>query len=238
MRKLVAFIALSPLLTGAARADLFTPDGSFTVDAQNSPGTFTIDATLGSGEQALTDGLFLTVNTVNVGQNEWLVFQYNVSDAPLSSADANWHLFETGLPATTAVSLVNNFVQMDVSGVNQTFTGSIFGNLSPAAAPPSDLAGILSGPGLLNNNPTLDAPIGGPGALPQLGTFISPYSQIESMGLNPATVTSYTEALEFAPTNPTPGVPEPSTWAMMLTGFGLLGFAATRKSKREARLAV
>jgi hypothetical protein len=34
------------------------------------------------------------------------------------------------------------------------------------------------------------------------------------------------------------GAPEPSTWAMMLAGFGLLGFAAMRKGKREARLAV
>jgi hypothetical protein len=35
-----------------------------------------------------------------------------------------------------------------------------------------------------------------------------------------------------------PMVPEPSTWAMMLAGIGLLGFAAMRKGKREARLAV
>jgi hypothetical protein len=35
-----------------------------------------------------------------------------------------------------------------------------------------------------------------------------------------------------------PVVPEPSTWAMMLAGFGLLGFAAMRKGKREARPAV
>ena len=33
-------------------------------------------------------------------------------------------------------------------------------------------------------------------------------------------------------------VPEPSTWAMMLAGFGLLGFAAMRKDKRKARRAV
>ena len=33
------------------------------------------------------------------------------------------------------------------------------------------------------------------------------------------------------------GVPEPSTWAMMLAGFGLLGFAALRRGKHEARLA-
>jgi hypothetical protein len=34
------------------------------------------------------------------------------------------------------------------------------------------------------------------------------------------------------------GVPEPSTWALMLAGFGLIGFAAMRKGKREARLGV
>jgi hypothetical protein len=33
-------------------------------------------------------------------------------------------------------------------------------------------------------------------------------------------------------------VPESRTWVMMLAGFGLLGFAAMRKGKREARLAV
>jgi hypothetical protein len=37
---------------------------------------------------------------------------------------------------------------------------------------------------------------------------------------------------------PFAAVPEPSTWAMMLAGFGLLGFAAMRKGKREPRLAV
>jgi hypothetical protein len=37
---------------------------------------------------------------------------------------------------------------------------------------------------------------------------------------------------------PTAAVPEARTWVMMLAGFGLLGFAAMRKGKREARLAV
>jgi hypothetical protein len=35
-----------------------------------------------------------------------------------------------------------------------------------------------------------------------------------------------------------PGVPEPSSWAMMLAGFSLLGFAGMRKGKREARQAI
>jgi PEP-CTERM motif len=32
----------------------------------------------------------------------------------------------------------------------------------------------------------------------------------------------------------TPGVPEPSTWAMMLLGFGGLAFFAARKRRRVA----
>jgi hypothetical protein len=32
--------------------------------------------------------------------------------------------------------------------------------------------------------------------------------------------------------NPTPAVPEPSTWAMMLVGFAGLGFAGYRASRK------
>jgi hypothetical protein len=35
-----------------------------------------------------------------------------------------------------------------------------------------------------------------------------------------------------------PGVPEPSTWAMMVLGFGLLGFAAVRRARREVLSAI
>ncbi|MCG2839819.1 NF038132 family protein [Sandaracinobacter sp. RS1-74] len=34
--------------------------------------------------------------------------------------------------------------------------------------------------------------------------------------------------------DPTPGVPEPATWAMMILGFGLVGFAARRRQTRAA----
>jgi hypothetical protein len=37
-------------------------------------------------------------------------------------------------------------------------------------------------------------------------------------------------------TNVTPGIPEPSTWAMMLLGFAALGFAF-RRSRRKAAFA-
>lgn len=35
---------------------------------------------------------------------------------------------------------------------------------------------------------------------------------------------------------PTPGVPEPSTWAMMLLGFGAIGFAMRRRGAVEPRV--
>ena len=49
--------------------------------------------------------------------------------------------------------------------------------------------------------------------------------------------TSWTNA-GFVNTTDAGAVPEPRTWVMMLAGFGMLGFAAMRKGKREARLAV
>jgi hypothetical protein len=62
------------------------------------------------------------------------------------------------------------------------------------------------------------------------GTFVVGYSaNADKSWSTPFTVAGLIDG---------PGVPEPSTWAMMLAGFGLLGFAATRKGKREARLAV
>jgi hypothetical protein len=44
--------------------------------------------------------------------------------------------------------------------------------------------------------------------------------------------------IEFSVPGEVDAVPEPKTWVMMLAGFGLLGFAAMRKGKREARLAI
>jgi len=32
-----------------------------------------------------------------------------------------------------------------------------------------------------------------------------------------------------------PGVPEPATWAMLIAGFGMVGFSARRRSRQEAR---
>ena len=245
--KFVITTATALLLSVAApvHAQLFTPDGAFTVTSGGTPGDGgTDDATLTPGEtMTLSDaGLSLTVSIVagtDRPGSEWLVFQYT-SDGSISPSLGDWTVNQVGLPANQPTFLIRVFGQFDESGTEQAFNSSPFSNLSPSAAPPSDLASILSGPGLLgavntDMNPA-DAFPAGP--LPSLGTFIDPFSQLNGDLVNGGTanlITSYTQALEFAPANFT-STPEPSTWAMMLLGFAGLGFLGYRQTVK-ARLA-
>ncbi|HWY84596.1 MAG TPA: PEP-CTERM sorting domain-containing protein [Roseiarcus sp.] len=138
--------------------------------------------------------------------------------------------------------LIRGFSQFDESGTEQAFNFSPFGSFSPSAAPPSDLASILSGPGLLSgvNMDTNPADAFPAGPLPSLGTFINPFSQLNGDLANQGTasdITSFTQALEFTPASFTPSAPEPSTWAMMLLGFaglGFLGYRQTAKARAAA----
>jgi len=40
--------------------------------------------------------------------------------------------------------------------------------------------------------------------------------------------------IDGAPIDPTPGIPEPASWAMLITGFGMVGFAARRRRRQTA----
>jgi hypothetical protein len=172
--------------------------------------------------------------------SEWLVFQYT-SDGSISPSQGNWTVNPVGLLANQSVFLIRGFSQFDESGTEQAFNFSPFGGFSPVAAPTADLASILSGPGLLSgvNMDTNPADAFPAGPLPSLGTFINPFSQLNSDLVNEGTasdITSFTQALEFTPASFTPGAPEPSTWAMMLLGFAGMGFLGYR-SAREPRAA-
>jgi hypothetical protein len=188
-------------------------------------------------------GLSLTVSMVagtDRPGSEWLVFQYT-SDGSISPSQGNWTVNPVGLLANQSVFLIRGFSQFDVSGTEQAFNFSPFGGFTPVAAPTADLASILSGPGLLSgvNMDTNPADAFPAGALPSLGTFINPFSQLNGDLVNQGTasdITSFTQALEFTPASFTPGTPEPSTWAMMLLGFAGLGFLGYRQTAK-ARLA-
>jgi hypothetical protein len=97
-------------------------------------------------------------------------------------------------------------------------------------------ANPLNTPGILldtvTGTPTTD-PDSFSGSLTSPFFAGGPFSMTESASLALTTggsITGFNQAMET-------GVPEPSTWAMAIAGFGLLGFIGMRR-KREARLAL
>jgi hypothetical protein len=242
--KLIAATAVLLGLAAPAHAQLFTPGSAFTVTSGGTPGGGgTDDATLTPGSSmTLTDaGLSLTVSMVagtDRPGSEWLVFQYT-SDGSISPSQGNWTINPVGLLANQSVFLIRGFDQFDESGTEQAFNFSPFGGFTPVAAPTSDLASVLSGPGLLSgvNMDTNPADAFPAGPLPSLGTFLDPFSQLNGQLVNEGTagqITSYTDALEFTPASFAPGTPEPATWAMMLIGFAGIGFMGWRGSRKTA----
>jgi len=212
-----------------ASAGLFTPGGTFTVDASSSPDSFDETATLTNGISQSLDGgaLNLVVSIVPAGGgDQWLVFDYNTSSgSPLSQAGDDWSVYEVGLQAPHSVNFIAAYAQFSISGVAQTPTGNIFGGYSIESNPVPGFTG--NGFGASGFSAIFDSP------LPSLGTYISPWAYLGATGINYAGVNGYEEALEFAPT----AVPESSTWAMMLLGFAGVGFAGWRASRRGVAVA-
>ncbi|HEV2363587.1 MAG TPA: PEP-CTERM sorting domain-containing protein [Caulobacteraceae bacterium] len=223
-RLMLAMCASAAVLAGAdtaAATPLFVSGSSFSVDALNSPDTFLQGVNLTPGTQSLDGGkLNLQISIVSGGgAKEWLVFDYTTaSGGPLvPSTSDDWHVYQTGLDAARPVDLVGAFAEFFGGG---TPTSSIFGNYSVGSNPvPGE-----TGTGFVGSFPAVSL---GSGPLPALGSFISPFGFLNDTGINSANVTGYLEALEFAPTSG--GVPEPSSWALMLAGAAGLGWALRRR---------
>jgi hypothetical protein len=151
--KLIITTAVLLGLAAPAHAQLFTPNGAFTVTSGGTPGVGgSDDATLTPGTaMTLTNaGLSLTVSMVagtDRPGSEWLVFQYT-SDGSIAPSQGNWTVNPVGLLANQSVFSIRGFSQFDVSGTEQAFNFSPFGGFTPVAAPTADLASILSGPGV------------------------------------------------------------------------------------------
>jgi hypothetical protein len=63
-----------------------------------------------------------------------------------------------------------------------------------------------------------------------LDAFVSTYNDYADTSADTGTPSgNHTEVLNFAITSAVPPVPEPATWSMMISGIGLIGFAAHRR---------
>lgn len=229
MRKLLlagvaAFVAMP------AYADLFTAGSTFVVEQSNAPSTGNTQVTLGASG-VLLSGAISTLTSAIVdapdGNTQWLVFHYETNNgAAIGTQGVNWSINEAGLQANVPVDLVRGYIAFDASGVNQpASSGGPFGGFTPAANPvPGGVGNPQASNGLIG--PVSDTPFDA-GPLPALGTFIDPWNDLDSTGINSVFVTGYTEALEFTAQNVTPptGVPEPATIALLGVGCVLLGAA-------------
>jgi hypothetical protein len=160
---------------------------------------------------------------------QWVVLQtQTVGGVPLSQSDEDWSINSVGLPAAEALNFIADYSQwQDLTGANIPQNNSIFSQ-TLMSSPVPGLNGIGEG------NSGFVSPVG-PGPLGNLGAFADTFGLVTN-ALGTTNVGGEIEALEFEPASFTPGVPEPSTWAMMLLGFAGLGFLGYRQTAK-ARLA-
>jgi hypothetical protein len=184
-----------------------------------SPGNWSafdnVTAGLQSGSTATSSGLitFTTDGNVAVGTN------VNVNAAP--EGDASHYLWGVGGATITFANTVTSFDiywgSIDGNGNNNN---SLVLNVASDTITGDDLVSM----GLTN------------GAGNQFDIFDNQWFRISDTNpFTSFTASSTTNAFEFDMAGPsvtqTSGVPEPSTWAMMLIGFAGLGYAAFHRRK-------
>jgi hypothetical protein len=116
-----------------------------------------------------------------------------------------------------------DFADGTVSGDETYAAGSMFGSISLSGSLFALLTGVSVNPFIASNTTTvMIVPEIGPIPPTIGGTVFNPGSPLAGYSLK--------ITYDYSPT----GVPEPSTWAMMLLGFGAIGVAA-RRDRQIAR---
>jgi hypothetical protein len=205
--KFVAFAIVFALATGSAQADLF----SLNFDGLTYDGSTLTDGTaISNGTAFSIHGIFSdTPPEVAVGHG--LVYQASVVNFTVGGA---YYLVTAGSIGNYQVGLADH---------------SSFSNYYGAALVKSDLSEALS-PGYGTATSALDK------AHPSATAF-SGYLGSVGSGLTFSTAGGsltlvFNEAVGVNAS--VAAVPEPEEWAMMLVGFGLVGWQAKRKHKRVA----
>ena len=125
--------------------------------------------------------------------------------------------------------------QYTIYGWNGSSFVGLYDTTSVVGGPNFTIGSSFGAPTSVNNvlTPSVSNPAGDPG-YEAFFNFSSAYSVY---ALGPSTVAFQSGNLEPEFTAVLTGVPETSTWAMMLLGFASLGFAGFRKSRKNAAVA-
>ena len=238
-RLLLTSIALAAF-TASAHAQLFTPGGSFTFVTSDSPGsasdsvTFTVGVpqSIEGGAATMTVEVFNAANFATTG-DQWVVLETQTTHgAALSTNGGNWEISAQGMPVAVPINFIADYSQwQDTTGANIPQMFSIFGQTLMSSPVPG-----LTGSGEGSSGFSSPAGIG---PLFPITAFAHPFGNFvpPGLGVNVGDIGGEYEAVEFSPQSFTPGVPEPSTWAMLIVGGALMGLAGIRRRVRE-RLAL
>jgi hypothetical protein len=160
-----------------------------------------------SPNNSLTESNLFVTNTTGVVQILDIIAGANGYLGPSGAFNAS----ATILSGTGTIELTGNFYVDSANGLNGTNTGPVTGTQIGGTFD----SGLLTGPFSFSSN-SANVPF-----------FVSgPYGMAESLQLTlqpGAFVGVQSISMDASP------VPEPSTWAMLLGGFGLLGLLGLRK---------
>jgi hypothetical protein len=236
MKKLLAFIALCPLLTGAAHAQIVPTGSAVNFFYHNAPGcpdsicststTFGALTIVGNGT---VDMSMESVPTP--GGGEWVVFNLSTLTGVSLAGDigANWQLEMNYHIAKDAIfdGVVNQFTANGLAYIDLT---NFDGICCVTTSIPPEIAFLFAGGGDVYANSGFSVPVtagefDAPNA-PWDQISVNPFSFVGTGGMNADTTNGFNFAIHFDPVST--GVPEPSTWSMMLLGFAFLGYAGYR----------
>jgi len=229
LKTVAAALALS-LSSIASAAITPNPDGSYTIDSNTAAGTsFTV---LFDGHTpnnppipGLTSSLTLTFQGLN-GNNYLFDFSLaNTSGAPIDDSGVTAFGFNAAPDIVLGLSSVTSTWFSTISSGN--VPGGTDLEFCVKNGQNNNCAGSQGGPNL--GETATGSLVLGYNSLANsilLSDFLVRYQRIDSvaLGLNDGSAIG-------SPTTPPPGVPEPATWAMMLIGFGAVGYSMRRRRK-------